>query len=89
MLNALKIQAEKILDTALPEHPTEILDAPGINATEILDALEHIFTRILDAFRQNATKILDALKHTLTRILDAFRQNATEILDARSRITQA
>jgi vacuolar-type H+-ATPase subunit E/Vma4 len=78
------------LDAALPEYSTEILDAPGINATEILNALEHTPTRILDASRQNATKILDALKHILTRILDdAFRQNATKILDARSRITQA
>jgi hypothetical protein len=77
------------LDAALPEHPTEILDAFGINATEILNALEHISTRILDAFKQNATEILDALEHTPTRILDAFKQDATEILNARSRITQA
>jgi hypothetical protein len=77
------------LDAALPEHPTEILDAPGINATEILDALEHTPTRILDASRQDATEILDALEHTPTRILNASRQDATEILDARSRTIQA
>jgi hypothetical protein len=77
------------LDAALPEHSTEILNAPGINATEILDALKHAPTEILDAPGINATEILDALEHTPTRILDAFRQNATEILDARSRITQA
>jgi hypothetical protein len=78
VLNALRIQAKEILDAVLPEHPTEILDAPGINATEILDAPGI-----------NATEILDALEHTFTRILDAFRQDATEILDARSRIIQA
>jgi hypothetical protein len=88
-LNASKIQAKEILDAALPEYSTEILDAPGINATEILDALKHTPTKILNASRINATKILDALKHIPTKILDAFRQNATEILDARSRITQA
>jgi hypothetical protein len=77
------------LNAVLLEHPTEILNAPGINATEILDALEHTPTRILDAFRQDATEILNALEHTPTRILDASRQDATEILNARSRITQA
>jgi hypothetical protein len=60
ILNALRIQAEEILDAALPEYPTEILNAPGINATKILDALKHIFTKILDAFKQNAIKILNA-----------------------------
>jgi hypothetical protein len=49
ILNALKIQAKEILDAALPEYSTEILDAPGINAT-----------KILDAFRQDATEILNA-----------------------------
>jgi hypothetical protein len=54
----------QILD-ALEHTPTEILDAPGINATEILDALKHIFTKILDAFRQDATEILDARSRTI------------------------
>jgi hypothetical protein len=93
ILNALKIWAKEILNVALPKHSTEILDASGINATEILDALEHIpteildapginATEILDAPGINATEILDALKHTPTKILDAPGINATEILDA-------
>jgi hypothetical protein len=77
------------LDVALLEYSTEILDASGINAIKILDALKHIPTEILDAPGINATEILDALEHIFTKILDAFRQNATEILNARSRITQA
>jgi hypothetical protein len=48
------------------------LDAPGINAIEILDALKHISTKRLNASGINATKILDALKHISTRILNAF-----------------
>jgi hypothetical protein len=36
------------------------LNASGINAIKILDALEHIFTKILDAFRKDAIKILNA-----------------------------
>jgi hypothetical protein len=59
------------LDAALLEHSTKILNASGINATKILDVLEHISTEILDAFRINATKILDALEHIFTEILDA------------------
>jgi hypothetical protein len=45
---------------ALEHTFTEILDAPGINATKILDALKHTSTKILDAFRQDATEILNA-----------------------------
>jgi hypothetical protein len=67
------------LDAALPEHPTEILDAPGINTTEILDALEHISTRILDASRQDATEILDARSRTTQAQISPVR---SQILDA-------
>jgi hypothetical protein len=56
ILNTLRIQAEKILNAALPEHPTKILNASGINATKILDALKHTSTEILDAPGINATK---------------------------------
>jgi hypothetical protein len=73
---------QKILDAALPEHSTEILDAFGINITKILNALKHTFTKILDAPGINATEILDALEHTSTEILNASEINATEILDA-------
>jgi hypothetical protein len=66
------------LDAALPEYSTEILDAPGINATKILNVLKHIFTEILNAPRINAIEILDA-----------FRQNVIKILNARLRIIQA
>jgi hypothetical protein len=45
-----------MLNAALPEYSTEILDAPGINAIKILDALKYIFTRILNAFRINIIK---------------------------------
>jgi hypothetical protein len=67
------------LDAILPEHPTEILNAFGINATEILDALEHTPTKILDAFRQNAIEILDAR----SRIIQAQTSPArSQILNA-------
>jgi hypothetical protein len=82
ILNALRIQAEEILDAILPKYSTEILDAPGINAIKILDALEHTSTEILDAPGINATEILDALEHAPTEILDAPGINAIEILDA-------
>jgi hypothetical protein len=82
ILNASKIQAEEILDAALPEYSTKILDAFGINAIKILNALKHTSTEILDAPGINATEILDALEHISTKILDASGINATKILDA-------
>jgi hypothetical protein len=69
-------------DAGRDNTPTEILDAPEINATKILDALEHTFTEILNAPGINVTKILDALEHIPTKILDAPGINATKILDA-------
>jgi hypothetical protein len=41
ILNASRIQAKEILNAVLPEYPTEILNAPGINITKILNALKH------------------------------------------------
>jgi hypothetical protein len=72
------------LDAALPEHSTEILDAPGINATEILDILEHIPTRILDAFRQDATEILNARSRITQAQTSPVR---SQILDAANQTT--
>jgi hypothetical protein len=68
----------EILD-ALEHTSTEILDAPGINATEILDALKHTFTKILDAFRQNAIEILNARSRITQAQTSPVR---SQILDA-------